>query len=306
MSAARTVVVTGATGRQGGAVARRLLAQGWAVRALTRHPDGAAALALAALGAELAEGDLDSRASLDRAFKEAHGVFGVTDFWEHGYEAEVRQGKTLVDAAVAAGIRHFVFNSVGGAERTAGLGISHFDTKREIERHLRQSGLQFSIFRPVTFFENFITPRFRQAIRERGILRFGIEPDQSFQMVAMEDVSTFVLRAFENPDHYAGRALELASDRFSLRDFAAALGDAIGRSVRYQYVPRPLQQLVAAYVSVTGACGHYKVGPSLVHQFSWNNRSATGGWDADLAALRQLHPGLLRMRDWVSGVDWKS
>jgi len=305
MGERRTIVVTGATGRQGGSVARRLLSHGWQVRAATRHPEGSAAGSLRALGIEVVAGDLDDRLSMIRAFQDAYGVFGVTDFWEHGYAGEVRQGRTMVDAAVAAGIRHFVFSSVGGADRTQGLGISHFDSKREIEEHLRLSGLRFTIFRPVTFMENFVTPRFRRAICVNGVFRFCIEPSRPFQMVAMNDVGAFVAKAFEDPARYAGQAMELASDAFTMLDFVNALSRAVGRYVRYQCMPPALQWIVAAYVGLTGTSGRYKVGRSLIDQFRWNNASDTGGWNADLSSLRVLHPGLTSLDTWVGTIDWR-
>ena len=126
-NAERLILVSGATGQQGGAVARSLLKRGFPVRALTRSPEKPEAQALAEGGAELVRGDLENRASLDQALEGVHGVFSVQNFWESGYEREVQQGKTLADAAKAAGVRHVVYSSVGSAHRET--GISHFDSK---------------------------------------------------------------------------------------------------------------------------------------------------------------------------------
>jgi len=117
----RPILVTGATGRQGGAVLRHLLERGLLVRALTRNPDGRAALALAARGVEIAAGDMDDRSSLERAMRGVHGVYSVQDFLSSGAQREVRQGINVADAALAAGVRHFVYASVGGAERKSGI-----------------------------------------------------------------------------------------------------------------------------------------------------------------------------------------
>ncbi len=299
-----TIVVTGATGRQGGAVARGLLAQGWSVRAITRHPESAAAAQLRVQGMEVARGDLDDPQSLVAALSGAHGLFGVTDFWESGLRREVRQGMNLVDAARTAGLTHFVFSSVGGAERTQGLRISHFDSKREIEAYLHSAGIPYTIIRPVTFLENFISERFRRQLCLDGVLRFCIRPELPFQMVAMRDVGAFVALAFANPERYAGQAIELASDRFTLSAFAEAIGQAVGRSVRYQCIPAALQWIVAGYVGLTRSSGRYKVGRSLINQFNWNNTSANGGWNADIPALRELHPALTTMPQWVQSIDW--
>jgi uncharacterized protein YbjT (DUF2867 family) len=303
---ARTIAVLGATGRQGGAVARRLLGQGWRVRAVTRRPRGPAARALAALGAEVVEGDLGSRESLERAIAGADGLFLVTDFWEHGYRREVRHGRNAVGVVANAGVRHVVFSSVGGAERTAGLGITHFDSKRAIEAHLRSSGVAFTIFRPVTFLENFVSDRFRRSICDRGVFDFCIERRKPFQMVAMADVGVFVEKAFADPGRFSGKALELASDRCTMLEFVAALGEHLGRPVRYRYVGPWVQRLLALAFVLTRSTGRYKAGPSLVAQFRWNNASPTGGWDADLDRLREIHPAMMTIREWVRSVDWRA
>jgi len=299
------VAVIGATGRQGGAVARQLLTRGWRVRALTRRGGAAEARALTALGAEVRVADLDSPASLEAAFHGAHGVYLVTDFWEHGLAAEVRQGVNAVDAAARTGIGHLVFSSVGGSDRTEGLGITHFDGKRRIERHLVGSGLPFTIFRPVTFLENFVSLRYRSTIVLRGVFDFCIDPAKPFQMVAMRDIGVFVEMAFADPDAFQGRALELASDRCTMPEFAVALGEHLQRPVRYRLVGPAMQRLLALAFVATRSVSRYKAGPSLIAQFRWNNTSATGGWDAAIDQLRKLHPGLMTIREWVRSVDWR-
>jgi len=126
-----TILVTGATGQQGGAVTRHLLAGGWRLRALIRDPDKPAARALAENRVELVQGDLNDRASLHRALKGVYGVFSVQNFWlpDVGAEGEVRQGKNIADAASAAGVQHIVYTSVGAAHR--GMGQAHFASKWE-------------------------------------------------------------------------------------------------------------------------------------------------------------------------------
>src|SRR6266508_6056668 len=125
----KIIAVTGATGQQGGAVARKLLADGWKVRALTRDENKPAAQELASLGAELVAGDMENRAELDSAFKGAYGVFSMQNFWlpNVGFEGEIRQGKNVADASKAAGIQHLVNSSFGAAHR--GMGYKHFESK---------------------------------------------------------------------------------------------------------------------------------------------------------------------------------
>ena len=147
------ILVTGATGQQGGAVARHLLLGDHKVRAMTRKPDGDAAKALKKLGAEVLAGDLDDESSLTRALSGVWGVFGVQNTWEAGVEKEEAQGKRLADAARAAGVQHYVYTSVGSAHRKT--GIPHFDNKWRVEEHIRAKRFpSFAILRPVFFMEN--------------------------------------------------------------------------------------------------------------------------------------------------------
>ena len=121
------VLVTGATGTQCGAVARELLDRGYAVRGLTRNPESDRATEMSQLGADMVQGDFDDAASLAVAMQGVHGVFAVTNFWEHGYDKEVEHGKQLIDAALAADVDHFVFTSVASA--ASNTGIAHFESK---------------------------------------------------------------------------------------------------------------------------------------------------------------------------------
>ena len=148
----RVVLVVGATGKQGGAVARSLLDRGFQVRGLTRNPQKPEAQALTEQGAEVVQGDMEDRSAMDRVLDGAYGVFSVQNFWETGYDREVQQGKTVADAAKAAGVEHFVYSSVGSAHRQT--DIPHFESKWEVEEHVRQIGLPYTILRPVFFMQN--------------------------------------------------------------------------------------------------------------------------------------------------------
>src|SRR5919112_3623770 len=151
----KMIAVTGATGQQGGAVARKLLADGWKVRALTRDTNKPAAQELASLGAEIFAGDMEDRAQLDAAFKDVYGVFSVQNYWlpNVGFEGEVRQGKNVVDAAKAAGVQHLVYSSVGAAHR--GMGQKHFESKWQIEQYIHSLDIPYTILRPAFFMENY-------------------------------------------------------------------------------------------------------------------------------------------------------
>src|SRR5215217_3745854 len=167
----KPILVTGATGQQGGAVARALLAQGQKVRVMTRNPEKAASLAKA--GAEVVQGDLTNQAILQMALRGVHGVFAMSTPFEAGMEAEVRQGIMLADAAKQAGITHYVYTSVGSAHRNT--RIPHFESKWKVEQHIRQIGLPATILRPVWFMENFTT--FAKPSAE-GIMMLPMKPDR--------------------------------------------------------------------------------------------------------------------------------
>jgi uncharacterized protein YbjT (DUF2867 family) len=146
----RLILVCGATGSQGGAVARSLLDRGFRVRALTREPQKPEAQALADEGAEVVQGDMEDRSAMDQVLVEGiYGVFSVQNFWEAGYDREVEQGKTVADVAKAAGVEHFVYSTVGSAHRQT--GIPHFESKWEVEEHVREIGLPYTILRPAFF-----------------------------------------------------------------------------------------------------------------------------------------------------------
>lgn len=296
------IAIVGATGRQGGAVIRRLLSAGQPVRALTRTPDAPAARALAALGADIVAADLDTPATLVRAFQGARAVFGVTEFWTHGYAREIRHGINLVEAASTAGVQQLVFSSVGGTDRTTGLGITHFDSKAEIERRIRASALMWTVVRPVTFLENFVSARYRKAIRG-GLFQFAIRPGLPFQLVALDDLAALVTLIFAEPARFHGQAIEVASDQLTMEALCGALADAVGRPVRYRFLGPLAQRAIAGAVELSRATGHFKVGWSLISQFAWNNGSPHGGWMADLAELSRLIP-LTNARAWAHRIDW--
>ena len=190
----KLILVTGATGTQGGAVARELLDRGYEVRGLTRNPDSEHAQALTRLGVSMVKGDFDDAASLAAAMHGAYGVFAVTDFWEHGYDKEVIHGKRLIDAAKTAGIEHFVFTSVAGSNTNT--GIPHFESKAEIEDYLRESGINYSIVRPVSFMDKF---RYDRKKIMTGTYYDPRDSGKRHQWIAASDIGFFVGEAFDKP-----------------------------------------------------------------------------------------------------------
>jgi uncharacterized protein YbjT (DUF2867 family) len=279
----RLILVCGATGKQGGAVARSLLDRGFRVRGLTRDPQKPEAEALAEQGAEVVQGDMEDRFAMDRVLEGAHGVFSVQNFWETGYDREVKQGKTVADAAKAADVEHFVYSSVGSAHRQT--GIPHFESKWEIEEHVREIGLPYTILRPVFIMHNW------EWMREHilgGALAQPLDPDKPFQHVAVEDVGAFAAIAFEHPEEWIGREVDLGGDEQTMPEIAETFGRVIGREISYYQVPWDQFE--------------EQMGEEVTVQYRWLNDV---GYEADIAALRQEYPELTTFERYLRSHGWE-
>jgi uncharacterized protein YbjT (DUF2867 family) len=228
-----TILITGATGRQGGATLRHLAKRGgFKLRAMTRKPDGAGARAVAALGAQVVAGDLNDAASIERAVKGAWGVFSVQNAREAGVEGEEEQGKRLAKIAKDAGVQHFVYTSVGSAERRT--GIPHFDNKARIEETVKKLGFpSHVILRPVFFMENLPMPGFLNGDK----LTTALKPETKVQMIAVDDIGKFGAAAFAEAEKFKGAEIEYAGDAVTMDEAAAALGELTGKPVTYQRIP---------------------------------------------------------------------
>ena len=231
----KTILVTGATGQQGGAVARALLAGGHKVRGMTRKPDGEAERALAGKGAEVVRGDLDDVASLEKALAGAWGVFAVQNTWEAGVEGEEQQGKRLAELARRAGVEHYVYTSVASAHRRT--GIPHFENKWRIEQTVRALSFpSYAILRPVFFMENFLSPLMKPGL-DQGKLAIALSADTPVQMIAVEDIGAYGRLAFEQASAFNGRELDIAGDEVTMPEAARVLGAALKKKVEFLRVP---------------------------------------------------------------------
>lgn len=279
----RTIVVMGATGQQGGATARALLDHGFRVRALVRDPASPKAEALRRAGVELVPGDMSDRISIDGAVRGAYGVFSVQPSSgqpEYGVTDadEERFGKNVVDAARDAGVQHFVYSSMAGL--APNLGVGHFESKWRIEEHVRASTLPATIVRPAAFMELLAAPHFGIAT---GTFLFFLEPGRTMQFIAGADIGALVARVFVDRAAHVGKTLELAGDELTGQEVAEKIGGAIGRKLSYARFPDAVLEqspLLRRLVEVV-AEGH-----------------ATG--NADIAALRRLHPALMTLDTWLS------
>jgi uncharacterized protein YbjT (DUF2867 family) len=233
MANEKTILITGATGKQGGATLRHLAKHGgFKLRALTRKPDSDAAKAVAKLGAEIVQGDFDDKASLERAMTGAWGVFAVQNTWEAGVEQEEVQGKLVAKVARDKGVQHFVYTSVGSADE--GTGIPHFENKFRVEQTVKQLGFpSYVILRPVFFMENLPSAWFLNGDK----LVTALKPETKLQMVASDDVGKFSAKAFTDADKFKGVELDYAGDAVTMPEAAAALSELTGKTITYQPIP---------------------------------------------------------------------
>jgi uncharacterized protein YbjT (DUF2867 family) len=273
---AKVILVTGATGRQGGAALRRLRERGFSVRALTRDPDQPQARALTGPGTEVVRGDLEDQASLTRALEGVDGIFSVQSHAADG-ESEARQGINLADAAKRSRISHFVHSSAAAADQDT--GVPNFVTKLRIEEHIRGTGLRYTILRPVFFMENWLA--MRNSI-ETGSLALPFEPATRLQMIAADDVGAFAALAFEHPGKWQGHTVDIAGDEFSMAELAAAFSRMTGRDVQYQQLD----------------WGEFeqRTGREATLLYRWLQNPA---YRIDISTVRQEHPGLMGFERWL-------
>lgn len=228
----KTILVTGATGQQGGALINAMKGMPFTLRAMTRKPDGQKALALKTAGVDVIAGDLDDEASLTRALAGAWGVYAVQNTWEAGVEKEEDQGKRMATLAKRAGIQHFVYASVASAHR--GTGIPHFENKWRVEDTVRAAGFpSYVIVRPVFFMENLPTPWFLNG----DSLATALKPGTKLQMIAVEDVGRFGAHAFTDAARLNGREIDIAGDSVTMTETAAILSRVLGRPITFTPVP---------------------------------------------------------------------
>jgi len=266
----RLILVTGATGKQGGAVVRHLRTKGFAVRALTRDPDRPESRALIdQTGIEISHGDYDDKSSLLRALEDVYGVFAVQTA-ENGAEVEIRQGNALIDAAHSSEVSHFVYSSVGSADQHT--GISHFDSKWKIEEHLRGKGMPYTILRPVFLMENWLAMK---STIDQGQILLPLTPETVLQQIAVDDIGAFAAMAFEHPGKWQGTATDLAGDE--------------------QFLDQTAESLHATYSQIPWEDFEKQVGPERTKMFRWFQDV---GYHADIPKLRQEHHGLMGFETW--------
>ena len=279
----QTILVTGATGNQGGAIARHLLQSGkFKVRAMVRDQNKPAAQALEQAGAELVTGDFNDRTSLDLALQGVYGVFSIQDF-RGSVEVEIRQGKTVAEAAKAAGVEHFVYSSVGSAERNT--GVPHFDSKFQVEEYIRSVGLSHTILRPVFFFYNYNGMR---SMVEGGTLFQPLSPNTKLQQLSEEDYGRMVAEVFDRPKDFMSREIEVASVEMTMPEIAAAFSRVLGKPVNYQQIPFEAFEQQA--------------GEEVTIMFRWFENV---GYTADFAQLKRDFSAPSDFESYLRDHSWK-
>jgi len=269
----KTILVTGATGRQGSAVVRHVLQRGFAVRAITRNTDKPAAQTLKSMGVDLFKGDMEDRASLGQAVTGVQGVFCVQNYWEKGvgYAGEIRQARNLIQVANDAHINHLVLSSIAGCDNAH--GVEHFESKWEIEKLVDAAHLPRTFIRTVFFMDNFLDPR-------NGPLMFpvlagALKPNTQFHMIATNDIGWFVAEAFANPDQYLGKMIEIAGDRLTVAEMKRIYVNATGKKPSNFKFPSWLLRFLNR---------------DMARQLHWNNEV---GWHFDIQEVRRLYPELI-------------
>ena len=274
---AAPVVVLGATGGQGGAVAAALLRAGRPVRAFVRDPASPGARQLAAAGVVPAVGDFTDTAALTAAMRGAQAAFALTTPFESGTDAEERQGRAIIAAATAATLPTLVFSSVAGA--TDAPHVPHFASKAAIERDLAASDVPHVVVAPTYFYDNALGAR---ADLLGGVLDLPLPPGRPLQQLDRSDLGAFAELILRDPGLYLGCRIELASDAPTPEQMAGSLTAALRRPVRSQQTPMAAVRRGSADMAAM-----------------WDFLNQVG-YQVDVAALHRQYPEV----PWTSFNSW--
>jgi uncharacterized protein YbjT (DUF2867 family) len=281
-----SVLVSGATGKQGGALARTLIASKHTVYALTRQPSSKAGQELQKLGARLINADFDDPQSITKAARGIDAFFLMSTSYEKGAEVEKKQAIDAATAAKTVGIKHLVYTSVASADRNT--GIPHFDSKHQVETYIRSLGMPYTIIAPVYFFENNISPWSIPSLKN-GILQFALPPEKKMQMVACENIGEFAAHVIENRDTFVGSRIELASDELTGPEIAQAIATYSKKQVSYE------RQSIEDV---------RKMSEDFAKMYSWMIEE---GYSVDIQGLCKKYPeiGWLSFSEWARKQNWR-
>lgn len=275
----RIIVVIGATGRQGGAVTRAMLSTGWHVRALTRNPDSQKAQMLSTLGAEVIQGDMNDRGSLQSAFQGTYGVYSVQNPMLSNLETEVRQGKSVADVAKEANVQHLVYGSAGIGKPT---GIGSWDSKLQVEAHMRTLGIPFTILRPVAFMELMTDKGYYPSVSTWHLMPKLMDESRPVGWIGVDDLGIVAAKVFAAPEQFIGQEIKLSSDVKSIAECRAIYRSVMGKNP--PRFPMPVWMFKRF------------VGTDLITMWQWLR---TEEIDLGTAPTHAIHPEALSVEAWL-------
>jgi uncharacterized protein YbjT (DUF2867 family) len=279
----KRIVVIGATGRQGGEVARSLLRDGWQVRGITGKPESKKAAALRELGAEVMKADLGDRTSLEAVFENAYGVYAVQIPVSGKIEVEIGQGRNVAEAAKKTVVQHVVYGSAGvGPQKT---GIEQWDAKIEITRIMNALSLPLTTLRPMAFMELMTDPTYYPQSSTWYVWPKLSGSDRQIGWISVKDVGAIAAKAFANPEKYIGRDISLAVDVKSLAEAREIYKEVTGK------FPSRFPMPIFLFEKI--------VGKDLANMWRWLR---TNPVDLDTSQTLAIHPEAMTVRTFLQRV----
>jgi uncharacterized protein YbjT (DUF2867 family) len=303
----KIIAVVGATGAQGGGLVRAILADPsspFAVRALTRKPNGEKAQALKQLGAEVVTADLDDAVSVGHAFRGAHGAFCLTNFWEHfSVEKEQAQAHIMAQAVRAEGVAHTIWSTLEDTRKRVPLSdsrmptlhgkykVPHFDGKGEADAYFRESGAPVTLLRPSFYWDNLVGFGMGPKKGADGKLAFTLPMgDKPLPGIAAEDIGKCAYGVFKRGGELLGKTVGIAGEHLTGAQMAAALGEALHQPVAYNAVS------FDAYRSF-GFPGADDLGNMFQYKHDFNEEFCGA---RSVAFSRTLNPELMSFAQWLA------
>ena len=280
----KIITVFGATGQQGGAVIRGLLAKGgYKIRGVTRNPDGDKAKALKEKGVEIVKASLDDAASVEAAVKESYGVFLVTNYWEFmNKEREIKQGKTAADACKKAGVKHLIYSGLESVKDKIGLDCPHFDGKGEVEKYLDEIQLPNTSVRMSFYYENFLTMLPQK--QDDGSYVLTLYMKGEMDAVGIEECGPAIAAVFAQPEEFIGKKIGLSGDRMTMEQYVEKINEIA--KVKYIYNKMSYEDYSKLY----------KGSDDIANMFEFYIR---GNPDRDIVLTKQLDPNTKSFAEWV-------
>ena len=291
----KLVTIFGATGAQGGPVARALIARGgYRVRGVTRNPDSEKAKALKASGIEVVKANLDDATSVETAVQGAYGVFLITDYGgiftklqdpEKAKEQEIAHGKLVGDACKKAGVKHLVYSGLEVVLDIIGKPSQHFDSKGAIEKYLDEIGVPNTSTRYSFYFENYAT-FMRPQKQDDGTFSITMPMDGPMDGISVEDAGEAVASVFTNPSEFIGKKIGLSGDKLTITEYMEILSKVTGKTIKYnQVTPDQFAQFP------------FLLAPDLAAMYDFYSR---GNPDRDRVLTRRLNPKVRRFEEWAT------